>query len=627
MHLPKTAIWRWARAIWLAAAWGLALGAPTVHGQKDMGAGYCGLHGNYTGPSCPQCASGSGGSGSSAQDQLLLDAAGILGSALGEMLRGDPQRAADLAAEARERALALQRAAAEREREAQENFVRIRGMLKLETFDGDGGALVLKGVDPSGGMGLKLASPDAGGPGLKLGDGDLKPLGTRAHVNTGAGNAAGGRDSAPNTDPGVVDLRNFQRASYVATLPGATDEAIVAAALGDISIIGIPPPDAVPVLAGPGLMEFQLVNEAYRRSHDDGMKAAEHFTRAQAQREIAGRELRQMRADLERELAQTADSATLAGKHEQMARIFAVARAEDEAWVSAKAELDATRAREAFDRATLVRAITQLRVGAGAAVFPDSVSTSPDTAGTTARSRRLEAMNALAQDLGWTEEERDRLEKAFDTLVVEGFETAHGEVLGAWNDVRLRAGAELAAKAVAYGGPGLPGAGTQADDNKDCIIFALANAAGLPYGLVAGRAAGLLRHATWRPAGDRANPQDVIESQGLNGDELIMLAESFGQAEVVPSARFTEVLSKGHPVLVALETTDGKLKSAHQAVLTKTFVHEETTWFEMMDSSEGPLRWLYLNSNELEILLLENGVAFRPEERTVPLLLRSPGEN
>jgi len=74
--------------------------------------------------------------------------------------------------------------------------------------------------------------------------------------------------------------------------------------------------------------------------------------------------------------------------------------------------------------------------------------------------------------------------------------------------------------------------------------FALANASGQPYEVVAARATQLLREGEWRGTYDREHPQQVIERQGLNGDEVIMLAEAFGQAEVVKGADFAKTLKE-----------------------------------------------------------------------------------
>ena len=66
--------------------------------------------------------------------------------------------------------------------------------------------------------------------------------------------------------------------------------------------------------------------------------------------------------------------------------------------------------------------------------------------------------------------------------------------------------------------------------------------------MVATRATELIRQGDWRTTAERANPQHVIEQKGLNGGEMIMLAEAFGQAEVVPSSAFTKTLKEGRPV-------------------------------------------------------------------------------
>ena len=60
----------------------------------------------------------------------------------------------------------------------------------------------------------------------------------------------------------------------------------------------------------------------------------------------------------------------------------------------------------------------------------------------------------------------------------------------------------------------------------------------------------------------------------------------------------------------------------HKVVLTSSFQHGGATWYEMMDSNQGPQRRLYLSDKELNTMLLENGVVFRPEPGTVPKLFR-----
>jgi hypothetical protein len=70
----------------------------------------------------------------------------------------------------------------------------------------------------------------------------------------------------------------------------------------------------------------------------------------------------------------------------------------------------------------------------------------------------------------------------------------------------------------------------------------------------------------------------------------------------------------------------GNLSDGHEVVLTKTFQHGGETWFEMMDSNQGPQRRLFLSSQELNTILNENGVAYRPEPGMTPMLLRNGGD-
>ncbi len=238
------------------------------------------------------------------------------------------------------------------------------------------------------------------------------------------------------------------------------------------------------------------------------------------------------------------------------------------------------------------------------------------------RIRIINSMNALAKRLGWSADEQARLDKALKKLNFDGDPDVTGaQIRQAWKGVLARGdGGDLARAASQGEGPGFPGAGTQSFE--DCTIFALANAAGLPYGVVATRAAELIRQGEWRSAAARANPQRAIEQRGLNGGEVVMLAEAFGQAEVVPSSDFAKTLREGRRVMINVVPQDGDTRSGHAVVLTKAFQHSGETWYEMMDSNQGPQRRLYLSAKELGIVLQENGVAFRPEPGTTPKLLR-----
>ncbi len=90
-----------------------------------------------------------------------------------------------------------------------------------------------------------------------------------------------------------------------------------------------------------------------------------------------------------------------------------------------------------------------------------------------------------------------------------------------------------------------------------------------------------------------------------------MLAESLGQVEVILSSDFAKTLKEGRPVMVNVMPKSGK--GEHQVVLTKSFQHGGETWYEMVDSNQGPQRRLYLSTKELGTMLLGNGVAYRPE--------------
>jgi len=237
----------------------------------------------------------------------------------------------------------------------------------------------------------------------------------------------------------------------------------------------------------------------------------------------------------------------------------------------------------------------------------------------------IKDINALAKQLGWTVDEQARLDKALNRLGIDPTTWSDSDkIRRIWHGVLTRGqSADLDQEASQGEGLGFPGSGKQT--HQDCAVFALANAAGLPYGVVASRAAELIRKGEWRNAGERADPQKAIEEKGLTGGEVVMLAEAFGRAEVVPFSDFAKTLREGRPVLVNVMPTNGVVRFGHEVVLTKTFQHGGETWYVVMDSSQGPQQRLFLSGKELNTILKENGVAFRPEPGTTPRLLREEG--
>lgn len=239
----------------------------------------------------------------------------------------------------------------------------------------------------------------------------------------------------------------------------------------------------------------------------------------------------------------------------------------------------------------------------------------------------IEHIDALAGKLGWSAEKQARLDLALNKLDSDGDPDVTGpEIRRTWQNVIAHGqDPDLAREAAQGRGLGFPGAGTQTV-HQDCAVFALANAAGLPYGVVATRATELIRLGDWRDPSERANPQATIEHRGLTGGEVIMLAESFGQAQVVSRSDFAKTLDEGRPVLINVVPLGANPHSGHEVVLTRAFQHGGETWFEMMDSNQGPQRRLFLSSTELNTILQENGVAFRPEPGLTPKLLRDGGD-
>jgi hypothetical protein len=238
--------------------------------------------------------------------------------------------------------------------------------------------------------------------------------------------------------------------------------------------------------------------------------------------------------------------------------------------------------------------------------------------------RIIKGMNALAKQLGWSANKRARLDKALNALRLDGDLNAAGvQISRTWSDITARGmDAALIREASRGGGMGFPGAGRQTDYN-DCAIFALANASGLPYGVVAARATELIRQGQWRTVDERASPQAVIENHGVMAGEVVMLAEVFGRAEVLPSADFAKTLTELRPVMVNVVPENGDGRLGHEVVLTKTFQHDGETWYVMMDSHQDAQQFLFLSARELHTILQENGVTYRPNPETTPRLLRN----
>jgi len=227
-----------------------------------------------------------------------------------------------------------------------------------------------------------------------------------------------------------------------------------------------------------------------------------------------------------------------------------------------------------------------------------------------ARARRvIDGLNALAAQWDWSQEKRDRLDAALRALDVDGAATTVGEVKLTWQAIKARGDDPALAAAALAAGPGAIGAGQQTSFN-DCAVFALAGASNQPYGVVAARATQLLREASWRTAAERADPQGTIETAGLNGGEVIMLAEILGEAEVVPHDAFAATLLAGRPILVNVYPSAGR--GAHEIVVTRNFTHEGQEWFEVLESNHGPQGRYYLTDHELDIIQQEKGVAYRP---------------
>jgi len=232
-------------------------------------------------------------------------------------------------------------------------------------------------------------------------------------------------------------------------------------------------------------------------------------------------------------------------------------------------------------------------------------------------------MNELAKRLHWGEQERGRLATALKALGRDGRTATGTEIVDAWDSILARGqNAELARAASAGDGPGFPAAGTQSF--QDCAVFALANATDTPYGVAAARATKLISEGDWRTAADRADPGKAIEQRGLIGGEVVMLGEAFGRVEVVNSEAFDKKLKQGLRVMVNVAPPNGNVRSGHEIVLARVFQHDGATWYEMIDSNQGPLQRLYMTKEEMKTILQENGVVVHPSRNRTVRPLRPP---
>lgn len=219
----------------------------------------------------------------------------------------------------------------------------------------------------------------------------------------------------------------------------------------------------------------------------------------------------------------------------------------------------------------------------------------------------------LAHKLRWPPEKRARLEKSLKALEPDTPPAITEEqVLDSWKAIRATADDTELLKAA--GQQRIAGIGQQT--KMDCTIAAVASASGQPYDKVAERAMKLIRQGQWRHDAERDDPQTVIR-RGLNGGEVVLLAESLGRADIVASTRFEKTLKEGRPILVNVAILSSPPSfpwepaakiTGHQVVLTKTFRHKGQTWFEIVNPSSPSSRY-FVTPEKLQPILQEKGIA------------------
>lgn len=268
-----------------------------------------------------------------------------------------------------------------------------------------------------------------------------------------------------------------------------------------------------------------------------------------------------------------------------------------------------------------VQASNDFNAAAQAAIASAPAPDRPPPALDPAVLRVINGIEALARQRGWSATKLARLDANLRALDPGDPTATPAEIRATWRAIFVRGqDADLVREASRDGGLGFAGAGTQS--HNDCAIFALASATGQTYGLVAASAAELISRGGWRDAADRANPQAAIETGGLNGGEVVMMAEIYGQSEVAPSTRFPSLLAQGRQVIVGVAPYSGDGDIGHEIVLAKAFQHAGETWYVIIDSNQGPTQRLFASARELNRLVWDNGVVYRPYSKRTPDLLR-----
>lgn len=214
----------------------------------------------------------------------------------------------------------------------------------------------------------------------------------------------------------------------------------------------------------------------------------------------------------------------------------------------------------------------------------------------------------LAKKMRWNPEKQARLEKALKEIGFDGQDEITAEnVRAGWSAIRKNTDDKALMQAADKSGTHLATVGQQ--NGNDCAVAAIATASGLPYGDVATQAMHLIQQGEWRQQAMRDHPQDALK-QGLTGGEVILLAESLGRTEIVPSTKLEAALKRGQPVMVNVAVTDNETQTwvGHQIVLTKTFRHDGNTWYEMADTRYPDSRF-FVTPEKLNLIIQEKGIA------------------
>ncbi len=199
-----------------------------------------------------------------------------------------------------------------------------------------------------------------------------------------------------------------------------------------------------------------------------------------------------------------------------------------------------------------------------------------------------------------------------------------------YNDKTLdRSEAEYAALAkAAKKGKGSNQVAAGLQNNLDCGIFALANAAETPYGVAAAVALGKVRTDYSLPVSVLKSPDlEVTKLGGLTGFDMLQSARALGDINAVPVKDIPAALAQNpRPVVVRISNQAANPQAgwSHWIAVSKAFTGKDgTQYYQVMDSEAKKTNGIsYWKKSDLESLMVSNGLQVLPPQGTVPKSLK-----